>query len=136
MKERLVELFYLANKKFDDVECTGKEALELLADHLIDNGVIVPPCKVGDTVYIDPESWGVDCLLMRYKPIFVHSKYYLVGEVVSIIKTRKQNLVKLSVYNISTFTPEYKRYPISAIGKTVFFTRERAQAKLKEGVQG
>lgn len=23
----------------------------LLADHLLDNGVIVPPCKVGDTVY-------------------------------------------------------------------------------------
>ena len=24
---------------------------EVIADHLLDNGVIVPPCKVGDTVY-------------------------------------------------------------------------------------
>ena len=23
----------------------------LMADHFIDNGVIVPPCKVGDTIY-------------------------------------------------------------------------------------
>ena len=27
------------------------QAIERLADHLLANGVIVPPCKVGDTVY-------------------------------------------------------------------------------------
>lgn len=29
----------------------GVEPAEVVADFLLDNGVIVPPCKVGDTVY-------------------------------------------------------------------------------------
>lgn len=48
MRDRLIELIKNApvwkNGTFD-------EACEFVADHLIENGVIVPPCKVGDTVY-------------------------------------------------------------------------------------
>lgn len=29
----------------------GVDPAEVVADYLLDNGVIVPPCKVGDTVY-------------------------------------------------------------------------------------
>ena len=47
MRNRLVELLKEASYYLDeqDVVCNR------VADHLIENGVIVPPCKVGDTVY-------------------------------------------------------------------------------------
>lgn len=59
MRDRLIELineaeyeslkYEMANKiyPFDDY----KSRSEFVADHLLANGVIVPPCKVGDTVY-------------------------------------------------------------------------------------
>ena len=52
MRERLIELMYEANEKFAECDCTDEEAVEMLADHLLANGVIVLPCKVGDTVYV------------------------------------------------------------------------------------
>lgn len=93
--------------------------------------VIVPPCKVGDTVYVNPKTFG-GLLFIHYDNLFIHSKHFLVAEVVSVIKTRKQNLIKLKVYNRTTYTPEYRRYPISSIGKTVFLTCEEAESALKE----
>ena len=50
MRDRLIELIKDAEKAFPkdkpvlDIE-------EFVADHLLANGVIVPPCKVGDKVY-------------------------------------------------------------------------------------
>lgn len=57
-KQRLVELM----KKCPDwavfsVRNGFSADLDLLADYLLDNGVIVPPCKVGDVVY----RLNVDC---------------------------------------------------------------------------
>ena len=47
-RDRLVELL-------DDcryMEGYGMDLVEKQADHLIANGVIVPPCKVGETLYL------------------------------------------------------------------------------------
>lgn len=51
-RDRLIELLntYMSG-------CDGDYAEEL-ADYLIANGVIVPPCKVGDTAYIDLSDKG------------------------------------------------------------------------------
>lgn len=53
-RERLVELIETPNK----ASCVRKEkdicdfkTSEILADFLLQNGVIVPPCKVGNTIY-------------------------------------------------------------------------------------
>ena len=43
MRERLIELLY--HHKLGFIKVVD------LADYLIANGVIVPPCKVGDSVY-------------------------------------------------------------------------------------
>lgn len=60
MKEKLVELLQKADEKCNSERqcenCVGfGEGIEcvnhLIADCLIDNGVTVPPCKVGDEVY-------------------------------------------------------------------------------------
>lgn len=51
-KERLVEIITESlHKQRLYVGCDGQEVVENIVDHLLDNGVIAPPCKVGDTVY-------------------------------------------------------------------------------------
>lgn len=45
-RDRLICLIMGANSP-----CVSLAEGERIADHLLDNGVIVPPCKVGDTVY-------------------------------------------------------------------------------------
>lgn len=46
MRERLIEI--LSRPIFPKI---GVDPAEVVADYLLDNGVIVPPCKVGDSVY-------------------------------------------------------------------------------------
>lgn len=45
-RKRLIEL--LSKPIFPKI---GVDPAEVVADYLLDNGLIVPPCKVGDTVY-------------------------------------------------------------------------------------
>lgn len=125
-RQRLVELLIEY-----DTRRMMRMSIEECADHLLDNGIVVPPVKVGQTVYVDCKTWKRGYLFVNYPHTFINQKYYIVADVVSIIKTRKQTLVKLGTYNQTTYTREYERYPISAIGKTVFLTREEAEAKLK-----
>lgn len=62
-KKRLIELIKQGDKAFAD-KYTGEvmshidELYEFIADHLLANGAIVPPCKVGDVAYrIYTNSW-------------------------------------------------------------------------------
>ena len=48
MRDRLIELL-MDSEAFNDAD--GKADAKHIADHLLANGVIVPPCKVGDTIY-------------------------------------------------------------------------------------
>lgn len=121
-RERLIELLAKASGKYMFVDKYN----EVVADYLLENGVIVQPCKVGDTVYVNPYTLGY-LSFTDYEHCFIHSTHFVVAEVVSIIKTRKQNLIKLKIYNRTACKYEYKRYPISSIGITVLLTREEAE---------
>ena len=111
MQDRLIELIHESDLSLDSVR---------LADHLIANGVIVLPCKVGDTVY-------------SVKGNFIKSDT-VVGFHLGRFPTlrgqaRKEYLV---CYNINYLS----HIDIAQIGKTVFFTREEAEkalAKMKGG---
>ena len=69
MRDRLIELLGLplqikVPNQIGSYDTIGERTLkrgdcERLADHLIANGVIVPPCKVGDTVWVDDFMWGL-----------------------------------------------------------------------------
>lgn len=48
MKDRLIDLILSADMSLFG---TDKPFAEVYADYLIANGTILPPCKVGDTVY-------------------------------------------------------------------------------------
>ena len=128
-RERLIELIQEADSKGLIFYSSNADALSF-ANYLLEHGVIVPPCKVGDVAYVKPKTWS-GLSFINYDHCFIHSEYFLAAEVVSIIKTRKQNLIKLKVYHRAACTAEYKRYPVSSIGKTVFLTREEAEKALK-----
>ena len=50
MRDRLIELIKEAKKHTKNAN-SDIERNMILADHLLANGVIVPPCKVGDKMY-------------------------------------------------------------------------------------
>lgn len=63
-KDRLVELLEESSKRVGEyidsrhIIPSAEEVHSLRADHLLENGVIVPPCKIGQTVYrIYTNSW-------------------------------------------------------------------------------
>ena len=85
-----------------------------VADNLLANGVIVPPCKVGQTVY------SIDNCINRPEMIVVTSIHH----------HRKHTFFSA----LSRSQREYC-FEEKDIGKTVFLSREEAEAKLKEGVQ-
>ena len=56
-RDRLVELL---KDTLHEWECdVSIKTVTEIADHLISNGVIVPPCNVGDTVYSFCDCFGV-----------------------------------------------------------------------------
>lgn len=98
-KDRLINLIQNA------VSGCARNWAEVIADHLLANGVIVPPCKVGDAVYMICWDDGIEPFIEEDK----------------IIKVSTQK-----------FWLKYCYFNYDDIGKTVFLTREEAKAALKE----
>ena len=112
-KDRLIELLSIA---VGDCNLTDPE-IKIVADYLIANGVIVPPCKVGDIVYAKYSGTN-------------EIEYYIVDEVIHLgsdnfeFKAHLENEDGYIVDNIDFGVPE--------IGLTVFLTKEEAEKALKE----
>ena len=54
-RDRLVELLAEAEKENGEhrlLPLLYSDKIKAIADHLLANGVIVPPCKVGDELYV------------------------------------------------------------------------------------
>lgn len=82
-----------------------------LADYLLANGVIVPPCKVGDTMYFDGG----------------HFSKHRAGEIME----RRVDAVLTEAW--STFRGEVDlSFDFKDFGKTVFLSREEAEKALRE----
>ena len=115
MRERLIELLE-AESGFSRY-MTDDERRAKLADHLLSEGVIVPPCKVGQTVYyltsIDTEEE------LDITEIFC-------GVVVSVGYDTSL-WVHIHYDNGLTYY-----HSASDFGETVFLTKEEAEEKLKE----
>ena len=119
MKDRLIELLRQGEAKCAETKtCNKCEQYgrgsdcqrNLIADHLIANGVIVPPVKVAQTVW------------------FIRDKYHNKIEETNVEKVIVKNggiYIKLgcnSMYETSC----------NSIGKTVFLTKEEAEKALAE----
>ncbi len=108
MRDRLIEL--LQNVPAD---LEGNRGVGTIADYLLANGAIVPPCKVGDTVYVGVK--GTSCVL-------------------------ETKVLAIGVDEDGDFVLNPHEYPDDVfcingvnIGKTVFLTREEAEQALKGG---
>ena len=114
-RERLIDLMIGAKRTEPE---TGSFT-DYLADYLLEHGVIVPPCKVGDTVWWVTEIVDENC---EEKPDI------LLGEIASF-SVQKEGLWAFCRYvNGLTFWHLVSGY----FGKTVFLTREEAERALKE----
>lgn len=117
-RKRLVELLQIKSCWYNDCE-TGCDKcgnvgisdtdIEKIADHLLDNGIVVPPVKVGQTVYCIVE--GFDVVMEG------HIRQLIVAEGIFI------DCVIRGYFN--------QVFHVSKIGKTVFTSREDAEKTLE-----
>ena len=125
-RDRLIELLdgfvFGTQIAVNSVEWDSTKVKEL-TDHLLANGVIVPPCKVGDTVYIvDGTTDGI---------------------VVGTITRLEQNIYTtpsewITIEGNYPFFGqlESKNRVDLLLGKTVFLTKDEAEEALKERGEG
>lgn len=111
MLDRLVELLYRAHHNASCVLYEGgseEEILEEEARYLLKYGVILPPCKVGDTVYmISPGGKIHENLVIGIS-----------------VRGGESPILGFLCSHALTFREDH-------IGKTVFRTREEAEQALK-----
>ena len=130
MRDRLIELIGRADEECKHTKscksCSGygKGALCMIthiADHLLANGVIVPPCKVGDKVYYFSEN----PLCLSVQPYRIYE-----ADVVRIVTVGLGTSLVIQIRNEygCTEIPDVNEW-----GKTVFLTREEAEKALKGG---
>lgn len=100
-RERLSELLNKAPKSL---------RYEDLPDYLLENGVIVPPCKVGDSCYPLP----------RYKTPIVERK-------ISRITYSKRNIIIGYYENDGQWRPPLRT---RTLGEDIFLTKEQAEQAL------
>lgn len=93
--------------------CTWHEYFSALADDLLSNGVIVPPCKVGDVVYS-----SVYCIVDKDG-----QKHAFADNVPGFSYDDAGLLV--NVWALGGFSYD-------EVGRTMFFTREEAEQAVKE----
>ena len=118
-RDRLKELHNEAGAEWDyyldeclnNGEMPSKTYDEFCADHLLANGVIVPPCKVGQVVWV-----------------ISHWYKYMEPE----IESRK--ILSVQIYKNGNIQYHYKDgcFWKDHIGKTVFLSKEEAEQALKE----
>jgi hypothetical protein len=111
MRDRLIEIIKKVpygvgvGAKFEQHFC------EKVADCLLENGVIVPPVKVGDTIYV------VDVCATQ-----------IIKRQVTGIGQSEWGTIHIHSFGF--------RYPESSVGKIVFLTKEQAEKALAEVANG
>lgn len=131
MRDRLIELLKQAEKQQSlNAVCGDIDSLidspkgaEFIADHLLENGVVVPPCKVGDTVYVINE-WEVEETAVFSMKIESEDSGWVV-----FLKAR---VTDYAIKSKDGYASIFKTF---IFGKTVFLTREEAERALKGGEQ-
>ena len=130
MRDRLIELMCKVKCKGDEDfgncpyrsngRCSKVQRLEMcslfaIVDHLLDEGVIVPPCKLGQTVYV-----------LQLREIYECR----VNEI--CISAGNNNVVVLDRFINGFLIRRYGAEYFNAFGKTVFLTKEEAEKALAE----
>lgn len=130
-RDRLIEL---CNQKISTMKFNNSdhwfdfhERISEVVNHLLANGVIVTPCKVGDTVYI------------KNRPLII-SFLHIENEVYYVVQFDCDDCGDCPFYEDEVSfegehdckTNGYIQFTEEDIGKTVFLAKEEAETKLKE----
>lgn len=113
MRDRLIEILHKTIAVKDE---DTDDYIEWLADELLANGIIVPLCTVGQTV------WLIKSLNLQ------HTEWGVKEGKVSMIQQKADKTWKFRV----TKNHSVADYTVNEIDKTVFLTREEAEKALKE----
>lgn len=119
MRDRLVELIETAKKEWWEKSGryqTSKAEADYIADCLLDDGWVRPPCKVGDTVYY---------------PWIYNGQCGIAFNEVESIKIYVNRLPIAVVEDWRSDMPMPICFTIEDSGKTVFLTKAEAEQKLK-----
>ena len=100
---------------------------EVEADYLLENGVIVPPCKVGQTVY-------------RATKLVNGDEFVTEGIIFEVSSTYENGTAKTRFYFWAKGDEWKSRHyslwcDLTEFGKTVFLTKEEAEQALKGGAE-
>ena len=121
MRDRLLDMIdYVQNGK-EDVAFDRNFRKEL-ADYLLANGVIVPPCKVGKIVW--DNDFGRPC------------SYIVTGFDIGKTLDDEENHREMFMYYENHNGSVQCNCPITQFGKTVFLTREEAEQALRKEDDG
>ena len=143
-RDKLIELLRNCieeNIGVDDPNARFEVDYENIVDYLLANGVIVPPCKVGDMAYkIDYCRCGnPECFEMKhcYKKDTKRTPKVIDSIMLSQKGKRLVAPYKFEWQPIGTICYKIIQKPfklewLTEIGKTVFLTKEEAEEKLKE----
>ncbi len=111
-REKLVELIEKEYFEWFTVQEPSEKSFgEVVADRLLENGVIVPPCKVGDTIYCDGKYFASHCAgeIMEFPVSFIETNV------------------------VSAFRGEIDvQFDFDDFSKTVFLTKKEAEKALAE----
>lgn len=116
MRDRLIELLEKADETVLGFSIDGD--VSVLADYLLSEGVIVPPCKAGDITYI-----------FEYE-VNNHLETKFRGIAPSVVEAIVIESEGMWIEN------EHAKYHISSVGDLIFLTREEAEKALKRSENG
>lgn len=83
-----------------------------IADYLLENGAIVPPCKVGDTIFYI--GYGIKD-----------------GKVEKVIRQEKVEMISTDGYEIYLHVPRALKVNVSDMGKRMFLSQKEAEKALE-----
>lgn len=118
-REKLIELILNAPRKdviYGNIKLDKPvQTAQTVADHLLANGVIVPPCEVGDTVWFETFKKNATVCVGIQPHTVERIDVTLVCDTASLVETK---------------------IPDWMIGNRVFLTREDAEKALAERSEG
>ena len=120
MRDRLIELLLksepLHERDLDDDLADGE--IEAIADHLLSEGVIVPPCYIGQEIWYIRNHYDGRIEIIKGKVSMLQQK------------SDKSWKIRITVNSsVWDFTP-------NEIGTTYFLTREEAEKALERSENG
>ena len=135
MRDRLIELINDMQDKGDvgaknENEISCHVSNKNTADYLLENGVIVPPCKVGQTVYCVYHKKVVQGIVRLIRPFISEKETVFKGNVVCEVDNLF--LDDGSKEEIELYVVFEKPYGIEVIA---YLTKEEAEQALKGGAK-